>query len=136
VTDSEFQLADTASATPVPARPVAQTVQSVPEIQYAQILEDGGGGGFGFFLPLIAMFLLFYALIIRPQQRQQKQQKAMLTQIQRGDAIVTSGGLHGKVTGISDEVLTVEIAERIRVKVNRSAVSSRTAGPGAQEKKS
>lgn len=134
MTDSEFQLADTVSAAPV-----AQTVQSVPEMQYAQILEDGGGGGFGgfgFFLPLIAMFLLFYALIIRPQQRQQKQHKAMLTQIQRGDAVVTSGGLHGKVTGVSDEVLTLEIAERIRVKVNRSAVSSRTAGPGAQEKKS
>lgn len=135
MTDSEFQLAGIAA--PAAAQGPGAAVQAVPELHYAQLGDSGGGGGgtLGFFLPLIAMFLLFYALIIRPQQRQQKEHKVMLTQIQRGDSVVTSGGLHGKVTGVSDEVLTVEIAERIRVKVNRSAITTRT-GVAAGEKKS
>ncbi len=101
------------------------------EIQVAQAVPEaapsgGGGGGFGFFLPLIALFLLMYAIIIRPQQRQQKEQRAMVAAVERGDMVVTSGGIHGKVTGVSDDLLTVEIAERVRVKLNRSAVASRT----------
>ena len=110
------------------------------EIQLAQAIPepapggDGGGGGFGFFLPMIALFLLMYAIIVRPQQRQQKEHRKMLTEIERGDQVVTSGGIHGRVTGISDDVLTVEIAERVRVKLNKSAVSSRTsAKPAGRE---
>ena len=87
---------------------------------------DGGVGGIGFFLPLIALFLLMYAIIIRPQQRQQKEHQQMVSAVQRGDMVVTNGGIHGKVTGVADDVLTVEIAERVRVKLNRSAVASRT----------
>ncbi len=97
--------------------------QAVPESA-----PDGGGGfgGIGFFLPLIALFLLMYAIIIRPQQRQQKEHQKMVAAVQRGDSVVTNGGIHGKVTGVADDVLTVEIAERVRVKLNRSAVASRT----------
>jgi preprotein translocase subunit YajC len=92
------------------------------------------GSGLGFFLPLIAMFLLLYALVIRPQSRQQKEHKKLLSQIQRGDHIVTSGGLHGRVTGVADDVLTVEIAERVRVKINRVAVAARTTPVDAKER--
>jgi preprotein translocase subunit YajC len=98
-------------------------------IQLAQTAPEGGGGGSGlnmiFFIG--AMFLLMWALLIRPQQRQQKEHRKMLEQIRRGDQIVTNGGIHGRVTGITDEVLTVEIADRVRVKLNRSAVASRVA---------
>lgn len=106
----------------------------------AQTTPDGGGGGLGFFLPLLAMFLLLYALVIRPQSRQQKEHKKMVSEVQRGDTIVTSGGIHGRVTGVSEDVLTVEIAERVRVKINRSAISSRqssgtgSASAGAEKK--
>ena len=101
------------------------------EVQVAQLLpeapEGGGGfGGLGFFLPLIALFLLMYAIIIRPQQRQQKEHREMVSAVQRGDQVVTTGGIHGKVTGVTDDVLTVEIADKVRVKLNRSAVSART----------
>jgi preprotein translocase subunit YajC len=107
------------------------------ELQLAQAAPGGGGEGpgFGFFLPLIAMFLLLYALVIRPQSRQQKDQKKMHSELQRGDHVVTSGGMHGRVTGISEDVLTVEIAERVRVKVNRSAIVNRLPGAEAKEKK-
>ena len=98
--------------------------------------EEGGGGGLGgIFLPMIALFVIMYALIIRPQQRQQKEHRQMVAAVERGDQVVTSGGLHGKVTGISDDVLTVEIAERVRVKVNRSAISNRTPIEKPAEKK-
>jgi preprotein translocase subunit YajC len=77
---------------------------------------------------IAAMFLLMWALLIRPQQRRDKEQKAMLAQIEKGDAIVMTSGLHGRVTGVADDVLTVEIAPNVRVKVSRSAVASRSAG--------
>jgi preprotein translocase subunit YajC len=92
--------------------------------------EGGASGLVGFFLPLVAMFLLFWALLIRPQQKQQKQHREMLAQLKRGDAVVTSGGVHGTVVGIADDVLTVEIspAPQVRIRVDRSAVSRRAAG--------
>jgi preprotein translocase subunit YajC len=83
---------------------------------------------------LAAMLLLMWALLIRPQQRREKEAKAMLAQIEKGDAIVTTGGLHGRVTGLTDDVLTVEISPNVRVKVSRSAVASRSAGKAEGEK--
>lgn len=83
---------------------------------------------------LVAMLLLMWALLIRPQQRREKETKAMLLQIEKGDGIVTTGGLHGRVTGVTDDVLTIEIAPTVRVKVSRSAVASRTAGKAEGEK--
>jgi len=77
-----------------------------------------------------AMGLLMYALLIRPQQRREKQHREMLSRIRRGDSIVTSGGIHGKVTGVSDDLLTVEVANGVRVKLNKSAVGSRQAAGG------
>ena len=81
--------------------------------------------------PLGIMLLIFFFLVIRPQQKRQREQDAMLKSADRGDAVVTSGGLHGKVTGVTDDVLTVEIAslkggDRVRVKINRSALQSVT----------
>ncbi len=109
------------------------------EVQLAQMAPGdapaGGGGPMGGpLLLLVAFFLLLYALIIRPQQRQQKQHKKMLGQIQKGDQVVTSGGIHGRVTGVTDDVLTLEIAERVRIKVSKSAVSSRVAPPSESKK--
>ncbi len=90
--------------------------------------EAPGGGIFGGPILLFAgMIILMWALLIRPQQRQQKKQREMLSQIQKGDQVVTTGGIHGRVLGISDEVLTVEIANGVRVKLNRAAVQTRSA---------
>jgi len=83
----------------------------------------GQGGGFGTFVPLILMFAIFYFLLIRPQQKKAKLHKAMLSAVKKGDKVVSSGGLHGVITGISDDVITMEIAPKIRVKVSRGSIA-------------
>lgn len=83
----------------------------------------GDGGGMSAFIPLILMFAIFYFLLIRPQQKKAKQHKAMLSSIRKGDKIVTSGGLHGLITGVADDVVTLEIAPKIRVKVSRGSIA-------------
>ena len=85
---------------------------------------SGQSGGFGALVPLILMFAIFYFLLIRPQQKKQKQHKQMLGNLKKGDRVITSGGLYGRVTGISDTVLTLEISEKVRVKVARHSISS------------
>jgi len=83
----------------------------------------GAGGGFGAFLPLILMFAIFYFLLIRPQQKKSKDHKEMLASVRKGDKIVSAGGLHGVITGITDDVVTMEIAPKIRVKISRGSVA-------------
>jgi preprotein translocase subunit YajC len=98
---------------------------------------QGGAGGFASFIPLILMFVIFYFLLIRPQQKKSKEHRQMIESLKTGDRIVTSGGLHGRITGVSDTTLTVEIAEKVRVKVNRASVSAlmQTATPPPAPKK-
>jgi preprotein translocase subunit YajC len=83
----------------------------------------GGGGGFTTFLPLILMFAIFYFLLIRPQQKKAKTHKQMLSSVKKGDKVVSSGGLHGVITGVADDVVTMEIAPKVRVKVSRSSIA-------------
>jgi preprotein translocase subunit YajC len=83
----------------------------------------GGGGGFGAFVPLILMFAIFYFLLIRPQQKKSKMHKQMLASAKKGDKIVSSGGLHGVITGMTDDVVTVEIAPKVRVKISRGSIA-------------
>jgi len=83
----------------------------------------GGGGSFGAFVPLILMFAIFYFLLIRPQQKKAKMHKQMLSSVKKGDKVVSSGGLHGVITGIADDVVTMEIAPKIRVKVSRGSIA-------------
>lgn len=82
------------------------------------------------FVPIILIFGIFYFLLIRPQQKRQKKKEAMIKGIEKADAVVTSGGLHGKVTGVTDDVLTIEIAvmksDRVRVKVSRANIETVT----------
>ena len=86
----------------------------------------GEGGGFGAFIPLILMFAIFYFLLIRPQQKKAKAHKQLLSSIKKGDRVISSGGLHGVVTGLTDDVVTMEIAPKVRVKVSRGSISGIT----------
>jgi len=94
----------------------------------------GGGGGLGAFLPLIIIFAIFYFLLIRPQQRKAKQHKQLLADLRKGDKVVSSGGLHGLITGMSDDVLTVEISPKVRVKISRGSIAGVVGRPEAQVK--
>ncbi len=96
------------------------------EIQVAQTAPAPGPGGpfgdFSIFLLFGALFLVMWALMIRPQQKERKRVQAMQQALKKGDAVVTNG-MHGRVTGVQDDMLTVEIAANVRVKFDRSAVS-------------
>jgi len=84
------------------------------------------GGFFGsFFVPMLFIFAIFYFLFIRPQQKQQKQHREMLLALKKGDKVVTSGGLHGEISGIKDDLITMEIAPKIRVKVSRNSIAGK-----------
>ena len=83
-----------------------------------------GGAELGSLLPLILIFVVFWFLLIRPQQKKAKEHREMLGQLRRGDQIVTSGGLIGKITKVvSDTELQVEVADNVRVRVARGMVS-------------
>lgn len=87
----------------------------------------GGGQGGGNYMSLIfivAVFAIFYFILIRPQQKRAKQHKEFLANLKKGDKIITSGGLYGTITGISDDSVTIEIAEKVRVKVDKGTVAA------------
>jgi preprotein translocase subunit YajC len=83
----------------------------------------GQGGALGAFVPLILMFAIFYFLLIRPQQKKAKQHKEMIASVKKGDQVISSGGLYGVVTGVQDDVVTMEIAPKVRVKVSRASIA-------------
>lgn len=76
------------------------------------------------FLPLIVIFALFFFMIIRPQMKQAKEQRNMIAALQKGDEVVTSGGIVGKVTKVAEAFITVEIAPNVEIAVQKHAVQS------------
>ena len=77
------------------------------------------GGDISFLIMMVVLFGIFYFLLIRPQQKKQKEIKQMLENLAHGDTVVTSGGIHGKIVAITDNVITLEIADKVRIKVYR-----------------
>ena len=90
---------------------------------YAQAAGSSPGGDLMAFLPMVAIFVVFYFLLIRPQQKRSKETKAMLSALQKGDEIVTAGGIVGKITKLTDAYATVEVAANVEMTVQRSAIS-------------
>lgn len=71
---------------------------------------------------LVIMFAIFYLLLIRPQQKRAKQHKELVENLKAGDQVVTAGGIHGKIVAVQDDVITLEIASNVRVKINRPSI--------------
>ena len=86
----------------------------------------GGGGDISFIIMMAVVFGIFYVLMIRPQQQKQKEVKKMRETLNHGDMVVTVGGIHGKVTGLTETLVTLEIAEKVRIKVSREYISTIT----------
>jgi preprotein translocase subunit YajC len=82
------------------------------------------GDAFGFFLPMVVIFVAFYFLLIRPQQKRQKAHGALVSALSTGDEVLTAGGILGKVTAVSEHYATLEIADDVEVKVQKSTVSA------------
>ncbi len=91
----------------------------------------GGLGGLTQFLPLVLIFVVFYFLLIRPQQKQAKVHQAFLNDLKKGAKVFTKGGLHGVIFGIADNIISLEIAKDVIVKVSRDAIAGSLTKEGA-----
>jgi preprotein translocase subunit YajC len=89
--------------------------QSVPGI--------GGPGQLLSFLPLVLVFIIFYFLLIRPQQKKAKQHQDLVSKLKKNDEVMTSGGIYGKVVALADNVVTLEVAPNVRIRVHRPQIS-------------
>lgn len=94
------------------------------------LLQSAGGGSAAIinFLPIVAIGLVFYFLVIAPANKQRKKQQAMLSSLKKGDRVITTGGIYGTIQGVEAEVVYLKIAENVKVKVARSAISGVEAG--------
>ena len=88
---------------------------------YAQS-APGGDAGFMSFLPIVLMFVLLYFLMIRPQMKRAKEQKQMVEALQKGDEVIAAGGLIGKITKLTDQYATLEVAPESEILVQRTAI--------------
>jgi len=79
------------------------------------------------FAPLIAIVVIFYLLVILPQQKRTKDHKKMIESLKVGDEVLTTGGIFGIITGIADQVFTIEIAKDVKIKITKSAIAAKTA---------
>jgi preprotein translocase subunit YajC len=86
--------------------------------------KGAGGTDFGFFIVMGIIFVIFYLFLIRPQQKKQKEHQKMLNELTHGDAVITSGGIHGKVAAITDNVITLEIADKVKIKVQKNFIAT------------
>jgi preprotein translocase subunit YajC len=91
---------------------------------YAQIGSAGPGGQFAPIAMMVVFVGIFYFLLIRPQQKKAKEHQALLSKLSTGDEVVTTGGILGKVTEVGETFVTIEIAEGVRVKVQKFQVGS------------
>jgi len=104
------------------------------------VAQTGGGGdaggGLSMFIPIVLMFVIIYFLMIRPQQKQAKKHKEMLEALKRGDHVVTNGGIIGKIFQLNDNnIITLEVAEGVRIRVLKGQVASTINPDGEAEKK-
>lgn len=94
---------------------------------FAMGAGEGGqaAGGLAGFLPIIILFAIFYFLLIRPQQKKAKEHREMISNLKKGNRIITSGGIYGTITSIDDTTIGLEIAEKVKIKISRGNVAAR-----------
>lgn len=115
-------ISDATAADSVPAATTAATTQAT-----SQPLPTGDAAGEPSpalsMMPLLLIFIVFYFLLIRPQQKRMREHESMVKGLNRGDKIVTGGGIVGVVQKVEDNVLVVEIAPEVRIRVMRDTIS-------------
>jgi preprotein translocase subunit YajC len=86
--------------------------------------DAGGGSLISTLIMFAAIFAIFYFMIIRPQQKRAKEREKLLSNIEKGDKIVTTGGVHATIVGIDEKTVLIEIAPNVKIKVDRSAIGN------------
>lgn len=98
------------------------------------LLQAGGVEGLIFnFLPIIAIVAIFYFMVIAPANKQRRKTQEMLAALKKGDKVVTSGGIYGTVQGVESDVVHLKIAENVKVKVLRSAITNTISGDSSAD---
>ncbi len=82
-----------------------------------------GGGGFGSLIFLLLIIVIFYMFFIRPQMKRSKEQKKFRENLKKGDKVITIGGVHGKIVEVQETTFTVEVAENVRLRIEKSAIA-------------
>ena len=102
------------------------------ELLFAMAPQGGDGGGslVSTLIMFGAIFLIFYFMIIRPQQKKAKQRNALLANLEKGDKVVTSGGVHGIIAGLDEKTALLQVSDNVKLKVERSAITTVTAKKG------
>jgi preprotein translocase subunit YajC len=95
----------------------------------AQAAGGSGGGSLVSVVPIFLIFGVFYFLVIRPQSKKAKEHQHMLTELKKGDDVVTQGGVIGRITGIKDDEITLQVQEGVRLRILRSAVTGPRKAP-------
>ena len=96
------------------------------ELLFAMAPQGGNGGG-GLISTLImfgAIFLIFYFMIIRPQQKRAKERDKLLSNLEKGDKVVTNGGIHGVIAGLEEKTALLQVSENVKLKIDRSAITT------------
>ena len=101
---------------------------------HAQTAPGGQPSAIEMFVPFIFIFVIFYFLIIRPQSKRQKEHQKFLSEVKRGDEVVTSSGILGRVEGITEQFVTLEIADGVKVKMLRSQIATSQKAGTAEDK--
>jgi preprotein translocase subunit YajC len=91
---------------------------------------EGGGGMMSTIIMFGAIFLIFYFMIIRPQQKKSKQREKLLSNLEKGDKVVTSGGIHGIISGIDEKTCLLQVSDNLKIKVERTAIGQVLAKKG------
>lgn len=86
--------------------------------------QQGGGGLLAILPPMIMMFLIFYFILIRPQQKKHQETRKMLDDLKEGDNVITLSGIHGTIKKMKEDVVTLQVAENVRIKINRSSIGT------------
>ena len=85
---------------------------------------EGGGSMVSTIIMFGAIFLIFYFMIIRPQQKKAKQREKLLSNLEKGDKVVTSGGIHGIISGLDEKTCLLQVSDNLKMKVERSAIGT------------
>jgi preprotein translocase subunit YajC len=102
---------------------IANVGVAVPGTLAVWLQAGGQTGGIALFLPLVLIMVIFYFLMILPQQRRQKKVNEMLRNLKNGDKVITNGGIYGTIVGIEDDAVQLRIADQVKIKIARSAIS-------------